>query len=146
MNDVLMYLEAGLAADLPTAHGIAIAHDRPGRSPPGPISTRRAVERADADPAGLPADRSRHRAATQIHPRPDQAPGPSAPRPRRPDWCVLGTPVFVPPDDAMVACVIVWRSIPVGGPGAGRAQSQLTSLALAAARREPARTPPATTT
>ncbi len=45
------------------------------------------------------------------------------------------TPVFVPPDDAMVACVIVWRSIE-GAPWVAQQvlverSSQLVSLALA---------------
>ncbi|MGZ4717126.1 MAG: diguanylate cyclase domain-containing protein [Acidimicrobiales bacterium] len=140
LDDVLMYLEAGLAADLPGSL-VSVAHEWQGDHFAMAVSsTVEGVLRG----AGPDADPDRHapwtaavaRRRTLIHPDLSDLPDPVRVAAEEAGLAACWvSPVFVPPDDAMVACVIVWRTI-AGAPWVSQQvsverTSQLTSLALA---------------
>jgi len=140
LADVLMYLQTGLAADLPGSR-VSIAHDR--HDGHFTLAVSSGLEDAlsgsgpDADPR-QPSPWTLAIAERQAQIHPDLTGLPPSIRDAAEAagltacWVV---PVFVPPDDAMVACVIVWRATE-GAPWVAQQvlverTSQLTSLALA---------------
>ncbi len=140
LDDVLMYLEAGLVADLPDSR-VSVAHDW--RGDHFELAVSSGVEGAlrgtgpDADPT-RPAPWTAAVASRRVLVHPDLSDLPDSLRAAAESAGLAAcwvSPVFVPPDDAMVACVIVWRTIP-GAPWVSQQvsverTSQLTSLALA---------------
>ncbi len=140
LADVLMYLQAGLAADLPGSQ-VAVAHghdgDRFAESARADLDDLLCGRGPDVDPAHpSPWTVAVTERRSQVHPDLSDLAEPlrAAARAAGMAACWV-TPVFVPPDDAMVACVIVWRSVE-GAPWIAQQvqverTSQLTSLALA---------------
>ena len=140
LADVLTYLQTGLAADLPGSL-VAIAHDRQDGHFELAVSSGLVPALTGAGPdldPGRPSPWTRavRERRTQLHP--DLTDLPEALRVAAEAAGLAAcwvTPVFVPPDDAMVASVIVWRPIE-GAPWVAQQvlverTSQLTSLALA---------------
>ena len=140
LADVLMYLQAGLAADLPGSQ-VAIAHEHHdgvfGESASADLDDLLCGQGPDVDPAHpSPWTVAVTERRSQIHPDLSDLAEPLRAAAGRAGLVACWvTPVFVPPDDAMVACVIVWRSVE-GAPWIAQQvlverTSQLTSLALA---------------
>jgi diguanylate cyclase (GGDEF)-like protein len=145
LDEVLAYLEAALAAELPGSR-VAIAHEWDGTAftavattdlPPGLDGTGEAAP-GGALPPWIEAARGHDLVVhTGLDRLPPDLRSVAEAAGLRGCWAV---PVRVPPDDVAVACIVVWREVD-GAPWVSQQVSmertaQLTSLAFARQRHE----------